>query len=181
MIFEETERLYYRNDFMEQAEFEHIATKIRIKAAGVALAVVSDTDKAEDIAQEAMLRLWTLHADIGDCTAAEKLAARIARNLAIDEYRKRRTTRLDEQRNIIDEKEPTPDVRYEISENEEWLLRRIEALPPAEYQILRLRQVERKTNEEIARMLGIEKASVATMLSRARTKILNEFKERTRR
>lgn len=51
-------------------------------------------------------------------------------------------------------------------------------LPSKEYQILKLRQVEQKTNEEIAKLLGIEKTSVATLLSRARIKILKEFQKR---
>lgn len=165
---------------MEQAEFEHIATRIRKKAVDMALAYSTDTDRAEDIAQEVMLKLWTLHKDIEGLTSAEKLAACIARNMAIDDYRKRRTVPLDDRRNIIDDKQPTPETCCEINENHEWLMRRMDALPPAEYQIMRLRQVEQKTNAEIAGLLGIEKTSVATMLSRARMKILNEFKERMR-
>lgn len=165
---------------MEQAEFEHIATRIRKKAVDMALAYSTDTDRAEDIAQEVMLKLWTLHKDIEGLTSAEKLAACIARNMAIDDYRKRRTIPLDNRRNIIDDKQPTPEMCCEINDNHEWLMRRLDALPPTEYQIMRLRQVEQKTNDEIARLLGIEKTSVATMLSRARMKILNEFKERMR-
>lgn len=57
---------------------------------------------------------------------------------------------------------------------------KIAALPPTEHLILKLRQVERKSNEEIARMLGIEQSSVVTLLSRARKKILNEINKRTR-
>lgn len=165
---------------MNQTEFEHIASQIRRKAVSVSLAYSTDADRAEDIAQEVMLKLWTLHEDIDGRTSAEKLAACMARNMAIDEYRKRRTIPLDDRRNIIDEKEPPPDICCEINENHEWLIRRMDALPSSEYQILRLRQVERKTNEEISKLLGIEKTSVATMLSRARMKILNDFKERTR-
>jgi len=165
---------------MEQAEFEHIASQIRKKAVGVALACSIDADRAEDIAQEVMLRLWSLHEDIDGRTSAEKLATCIARNMSVDEHRKRHTVRLGDRRDIIDEKQPAPDICCEISENHEWLIRRIDSLPPTEYQILRLRQVEKRTNEEISKLLGIEKTSVATMLSRARTKILNDFKERTK-
>lgn len=51
-------------------------------------------------------------------------------------------------------------------------------LPPKEYQILRMRQVEQLSNGEIAKLLGIEKTSVATLLSRARIKLFNEIKRR---
>lgn len=36
-------------------------------------------------------------------------------------------------------------------------MKRVAELPPKEYQILKLRQVEHKSNEEIAKLLGMEK------------------------
>lgn len=56
---------------MEQAEFEHIAARIRQKAVATAIAFSADGDEAEDIAQETMLKLWTLRAEISDPTHAE--------------------------------------------------------------------------------------------------------------
>lgn len=41
-------------------------------------------------------------------------------------------------------------------------------------------KVERRTNEQIAAILGISKDSVATMLSSARRKLFNQIKERNR-
>ena len=166
---------------MEQTEFEHIARRVRQKAVRTALACSVGTERAEDIGQDVMLRLWTIRKDIDGEVSAEKLAACIARNLATDCHRRRRTISLDTRYNTIDEKQPQPDIFCEITANQAWLVRRMEALPPTEHRILRLRQVERKTNEEIAALLGIEKTSVATLLARARKKLFDEFKERERR
>ena len=63
-------------------------------------------------------------------------------------------------------------------ENEEWLRRKLDRLPSSEYQVLHLRQVERKTNREIAAILGIEVTSVATLLSRARQKLMEDIRKR---
>jgi Sigma-70, region 4. len=41
-----------------------------------------------------------------------------------------------------------------------------------------LRQVEGRSKEEIARLLGIEVRSVATLLARARQRLLNEIRKR---
>ena len=49
---------------MEQAEFEHIATSVRQRAFATALAFTGDRDESEDIAQETMLKLWTLRSRI---------------------------------------------------------------------------------------------------------------------
>lgn len=165
---------------MEQAEFEHIAIRIRQRAVATALTFAANGDEAEDIAQETMLKLWTLRTEISDRAHAEKLASCIAHNRAIDSTRRRRTIPLDTGRNIIDEKTAGPDRAMEDKENMAWLAERLAALPSTEYQILRLRQVERKSHEEIARIVGVEKTSVSTILSRARAKMLNEFRKRER-
>lgn len=74
----------------------------------------------------------------------------------------------------------TPESQLEWKEDEQWLHQRIEQLPPREMQVMRLRQTERRTNEQIAAILGISKDSVATMLSSARRKLFNQIKERNR-
>lgn len=163
---------------MDQTEFEQIAKSIRAKAVATALALSMSKDEAEDIAQDVMLKLWTLRNDISSKTDAEKLAVCIARNKAIDIHRKRPQQPIDCHSNIADCKAPAPDVCIEIKEDHNWLMKRMAELPPIEYQILKLRQVEHKSNAEIAKLLGMEKTSVATLLSRARIKMLKEFQSR---
>lgn len=165
---------------MKQAEFENIASRLRRKAVSTAVAVLSDCDGAEDIAQEVMLKLWTLRDELNGEAHAERLAACMAKNMSIDRTRKLRTVGLDAGWKLIDEKLVAPDTALEELEDMKWLERRLAGLPSAEYKILRLRQVEMKTADEIARMLGIGKSSVATILSRARRKILDDIRKRQR-
>lgn len=179
MTNKDIKRIYYRNTrYMEKTEFEHIAIAIRERARNTALASSLTTEEAEDLAQDVMLKLWTLHDEIKGKDGAFSLANAMTRHLVIDYYRKNRSISIDLKTNLIDEKNATPDKDYEYQENEEWLLHKMKALPSKEYQILRLRQVEQKSNEEIANILGIEKKSVATMLSRARIKLLKDIKRR---
>ena len=165
---------------MEQAEFEHIATSVRQRAFATALAFTGDRDKAEDIAQETMLKLWTLRSKINGLAHIEKLASCIAHNRAIDSHRQQAAMSLDCGRSVIDDKAVSPDRAIEDKETLAWLENCLAALPSTEYQILWLRQVERKSHDEIARIVGVRKASIPTILSRARLKMLNEFKKRTR-
>ena len=163
---------------MKQAEFENMASRLRRKAVATAFAVLSDCDGAEDVAQEVMLKLWTLRDDLDGEAHAKRLAACMARNMSIDLTRRRRTVGLDAGRGLIDETLAAPDIALEELEDMRWLEGRLARLPSAEYKILRLRQVEMKTADEIARMLGIGKGSVATILSRARRKILEDIRKR---
>lgn len=117
---------------------------------------------------------------------AARLAAVIARNVAIDMLRRRRPTSIsgDEAHTswLLQQESDnnTPESQLEWKEDEQWLRQRIEQLPPREMQVMRLRQTEHRTNEQIAAILGISKDSVATMLSSARRKLFNQIKERNR-
>lgn len=163
---------------MRQSEFEDIAERIRLKAVKIASSMSVGDDEAEDIAQEVMLKLWTVRDDISSISHAENLAVCIARHRAIDGFRRQHTVPINSNKSYIDEKQPTPDVSLEEHENMEWLKNKLAQLPSTEYKILRLRQIERKTYDEIATMLGISPASVSTLLSRARNKILGEIMKR---
>lgn len=70
------------------------------------------------------------------------------------------------------------DVAIEAEETDAWLQRRLQALPPMQHQVLRLRQIELKDNAEIAAILGIKPASVATLLSKARRQLLADIRKR---
>ena len=58
--------------------------------------------------------------------------------------------------------------------------KRLKALPSNQYQVLYLRQVEKKSFEEIAQIVGITPESVSVLLSRARKQMLQEIRKRCR-
>ena len=55
---------------------------------------------------------------------------------------------------------------------------KLQQLPTTQRTLLYMRQVERKSHEEIATLLGIETTSVSTLLARARRTLLEEIKRR---
>lgn len=162
---------------MNQKEFENIAKQLRLRSLTVAHGFSFDTDEAEDVAQDAMLKLWGLHETTDGREAAEALTVSITRHLCIDRMRRRRTIPMDS-RPIIDDRHAPPDIALETADNERWLEQRLKALPSNEHAVLHLRQVERKTDQEIASILGISASSVPTLLSRARRKLLADIMRR---
>ena len=160
---------------MNQIQFEQMSPQLRNIAQGYARRYLARADDADDAASDAMLRLWAVHDSLRDTAHAARLAAVIARNVAIDMLRRRRPTSISGESD-----NNTPESQLEWKENEQWLRQRIEQLPPREMQVMRLRQTEHRTNEQIAAILGISKDSVATMLSSARRKLFNQIKERNR-
>lgn len=171
---------------MNQQQFEQLATGLRQQALQTARHVLTNEDDANDAASEVMLRLWAVHDTLKDDTHATRLAIVVARHTAIDQLRRSHPAiRIDQATTSSTHQmaSPTmdrPDQQMEWHEDEAWLKKRIDLLPPREMQVLRLRQVERRSNEEIARIMGIGTASVSTMLSAARRKLFNDIKERNR-
>jgi RNA polymerase sigma-70 factor (ECF subfamily) len=75
----------------------------------------------------------------------------------------------------------SPHEELESKENDEWLSAKLQQLPTTQRTLLYMRQVERRSHEEIARLLGIEITSVSTLLARARRTLLEEIKRRNQR
>lgn len=160
---------------MKQKEFEHIAHELRQRVLSISKGYGLNADESDDIAQDTLLKLWTLHSQIAEKKNANALATSIARHLCIDHFRQKTQVSLLDVRPIMDEQELNPHEQLESIDNAEWLEKRLNSLPPKEYQIIHLRQTDQKSNAEIATLLGIEQTSVATLLSRARKKLLQEI------
>lgn len=78
---------------MNQTEFEHIAKNMRCLTLNVALRYGLDRDEAEDVAQDTMVRLWTMRDKLGQIRSPKAFVAGIARNMAIDRLRKNEQSR----------------------------------------------------------------------------------------
>lgn len=155
--------------------FEHKAKQFRVLALQAAATAGADADTAEDIAQETMLRLWQMRDD-PRLYNPEGYASTIARHLTLNQLRRKPMLPLDE-RQAASQSVPSPLDLMLQREDEQWLRERIRNLPYTQHAVLRLRQVEHRSNEEIAGILGIQPSSVSTLLSKARHRLLNEIKQ----
>jgi RNA polymerase sigma-70 factor (ECF subfamily) len=72
----------------------------------------------------------------------------------------------------------SPQEMLEMQEDDKWLSEKLQQLPTTQRTLLYMRQVERRSHEEIATLLGIETTSVSTLLARARRTLLEEIKRR---
>ena len=73
---------------MTTIEFEHIAEKLRLRLVKVGREFFADDDKAEDIAQEILTRLWIMRDRVNVQLGVEALAVRMAKNLCVSEWRR---------------------------------------------------------------------------------------------
>lgn len=136
-------------------------------------------DEAEDIAQDVMLRLWQMHDELDRYDSVEALVALMAKHQLRNHQRRKPSETLDEA--IVVSLNTSPHEELESKENDEWLSAKLQQLPTTQRTLLYMRQVERRSHEEIARLLGIEITSVSTLLARARRTLLEEIKRRNQR
>ena len=162
---------------MTQKEFTYKANETRARAVSIAQRFGFAQDDAEDIAQDVMLRLWSLHEQINDAAHLKASVAITTKCVCIDKWRTtRQHTEVAGTMPLIDE--DTLHDRLEYAELERWLYKQIDALPSTSGIVLRMRQLEHRELGEIADILGIQQTSVSTLLSRARNELLNKLKRR---
>ena len=155
--------------------FNQQAPRLRQLALRAAATAGADSDTAEDIAQETMLRLWQMRDD-PRLYNPEGYASTIARHLMLNQLRRQPTLPLDE-RQGSSQISPSPLDIIVQREDEQWLQERIRNLPPTQHVVLHMRQVEHYSNSQIATLLGIRETSVNTLLARARRQLLEEIRQ----
>lgn len=134
--------------------------------------ILGDEAEAEDVAQEAMLRLWRQAADWqpGQARISTWLY-RVTHNLCIDRIRKRRPTAHIE--DVAEPPDPAPSAIERLTQSEESraLAQAIMALPDRQRQALVLRHFEGMSNPEIGERLECSVEAVESLLARARRQL----------
>ena len=139
-----------------------------------------DTDEAEDVVQETLLKLWFLRDRLSQYRNVEALAMIITKHLCINRKRGQHlvTVSLEEGLTIIGEQ--NPERRLMDEERMQELLDMIATLPDLQQSILKMKHIEGMEVEEIARLTGSTPIAVRTNLSRARKKVREQFMRRNK-
>lgn len=135
---------------------------------GFATRMLGDRTEAEDVAQEAMLRLWKIAPDWrqGEAQVTTWLY-RVVSNLCTDRLRKKRGITLD----AIDEPaDDAPSVENVMIENarQAALNEALGALPDRQRQAVILRHIEGVSNPDIATMMDISVEAVESLTARGK-------------
>ena len=158
----------------DEAAFRALSRRHLASVVALARHIVRNSADAEDIAQEAMLRVWT-HAPRWQPLASFRTwLTRIVVNLCLD--RKRRVTPLP--LDVAgDPADNTPGVeqQLEASEADRRVNAAIDALPPRQRAAIALTYRDGLSNAEAAEALGTSVSALETLLVRAKQKLRSEF------
>ena len=158
---------------MTNREFEIFVERTRPKLLAIACQYLGATADAEDIVQEALLKLYAMRQRLDAYRSIEALATVVVKRLALNTLRNEKrhpATTLDERITVYDE--PPSDERYAE------LLQAIDTLPSKQQMILRMKHIEGLEVEEIADLVKMSHDAIYQNLSRARRAILEQFKNR---
>jgi RNA polymerase sigma factor (sigma-70 family) len=157
------------NDRRSQALlYKHFATRMY----PICLSYAADRPGAQDILQEAFIKVFTNIGDYKNNGSLEGWIRRIVTNTAIDHYRKNRRTV-----NLISCDTHEPDLHVlnpaikTMGFNE--LLEQVERLPDGARMIFNLHALDGYSHKEIAKELNITEGTSKSQFNRARKLLIN--------
>lgn len=135
---------------------------------GHAVRVLGDQAEAEDVAQEALIRLWKIAPDWqADRARVTTWLYRVTANLCTDRLRKRRTTPLDD---VAEPADPAPGAAEGMQQRSRMqaLQAALMQLPDRQRQAVVLRHLEGLANPEIAAILEVGVEAVESLTARGK-------------
>lgn len=159
---------------MDKKTFEHRALQLRPQLIKIGVAFFGNNDEAEDVAQEALIKLFVLWDRLSEDDNLQALANKIATNYCISHKRQRKKTEaisyapdVEDVSTDLEQKEGLSQIQIAISH-----------LTKGEQRIWRMWQDGEMDAKQIASVANIDIRSVSSILSRSRKKIFEELKKK---
>ncbi|MBQ6652792.1 MAG: RNA polymerase sigma factor [Prevotella sp.] len=141
-----------------------------------AFRLTGNSAEAEDLMQDAFLKLWTGRDKLPAMESAEGYAVKTLHRLFLDRQRTlhpETDTAIDNLVNLPADDNLQHEV--ELREQNDYVIKLIEKLPAQQRQIITLRDIDGLSYDEICRKTGLSQINVRVILSRARKAIRKKF------
>ena len=144
----------------------------------IAYRFVSSKDDAEDIVQEAFLKLWD-RPNLWNPGKGDKFTTwfyRVVINLSLDHRKKKKLMRLPEDIEFADEN-PDAEVLLDVHQKQAVLERFIQDLPERQQLAVNLCFYEGLSNNEAAQIIGVKVKALQSLVMRAKTTLKYNVKQ----
>lgn len=167
---------------MTRTEFDNLVVTSGRKLYSQACRILGDREESEDAVQEVFVRLWKMKMKLDEYASVEALAMTMVKNYCIDQLRKRRFIDQggESALSIMRDSAPSPQELIERQEASEIMIRIIGKLPDPYREVIRMRDVEELSFEEISEITGQTINNLRVSLSRARKSVRDEFRKQTK-
>ena len=133
------------------------------------------TADAEDVVQEAFIKLWYIREKLDAYHSVEALAMQVTKNLSLDKIKLRKPQGSELESVTLISEAVSPDEQLEQKDAAECIRRLIAQLPTLQQTIIRMKDIEGYELAEIAEITATPVENVRVNLSRARKKIREQF------
>jgi len=167
----------------DESAFDELAPLAGRMAYHLALRSLADANVAEDIAQEALVRLYKHVHEIEGLGAFKTWFYRIVLNLVNDHYRRftrqdSAMTTLEDIRAVELKSRDEPLTEIERSNLRQALTQALDALDDKHREVFLMKEVEGLGHAEIAKVLGVPEGTVWSRLSYARKKLQEKLRRK---
>lgn len=155
---------------MEEISFKNDVLPLKDKLFRLALRITSNREEAEDIVQDTLMKLWNQRNEWSAIRNMETYSMTVCRNLALDAInkRERQNISLDETAHDQPDSSRMQDEVLMRQQQMDRIRAIIQQLPEKQRTIILLRDIEEKSYQEIAEIMGINLSDVKVNLFRAR-------------
>lgn len=164
---------------MTGIEFENLVRNLSRSLYGLAYQILREREASEDAVQEVFIKLWKMKSNLDKYKSIKALAVTMVRNQCIDQLRKNRfidTSGIIHPSLDYDESGPSPQQQLELNETMAVIAQIIEEMPEIYGQIIKLRDIDDLSYEEIAAKTGQNINTLRVNLSRARKIVREKYK-----
>jgi RNA polymerase sigma-70 factor (ECF subfamily) len=161
---------------MTAEEFKNKVIPFSVKLYPMLFGILKNEEETRDALQDLMLKLWNKRGELLQCTNLSAYVITIARNHSFDLLKKQRPILVDESDLKLFRLEATePDA--EKREKLELVHKTIENMPEKYREIIRYRDIDGFSFDEIKELTGLEIPNIRVILSRARIKVKEEIEK----
>ena len=152
---------------------QELTSRLAPRVLAQAYRVLGDRAEAEDVSQEAMLRLWRQAADWrqGEAKVSTWLY-QVAGNLCTDRLRKRRPQAPEDAAAELADTALGAEARMQQGARARALHGALQELPDRQRQAVVLRHLEELPNPEIAHIMGVGVEAVESLISRGKRQLV---------
>lgn len=156
---------------MTAAAFKEKYMPYHQKMHRIACRLLEDSSDAEDIVQEAYIKLWNKRDELNHVENTESYCVVLLRNLCLDFLKTKNRHRMQSAEDVTIREEKALIVDIENTDEISYIKTIIDQLPEQQRQIVKLRHFDEYSNEEIEEIMGLTSVNTRVLLSRARKKI----------
>ena len=160
---------------MELETFKITVLPLRQKMLNFSRRLVEDAADAEDVVQEAFIKLWYIREKLDAYHSVKALAMQVTKNLSLDKIKLRKPQGSELESVTLISEAVSPDEQLEQKDAAECIRRLIAQLPALQQTIIRMKDIEGYELAEIAEITATPVENVRVNLSRARKKIREQF------